>query len=376
VSIQDNDPTFPSGTTYTAQLSGNQEVPANNSTANGAGSVTLNAAETQITVNMMFTGLGSAQTAAHIHGNAHVGVNAPVLFNLGTGTISGATFNVTPAQAQQLKKGLMYFNVHTQNFPGGEIRGQILPNPLESARFFVQQQYHDFLNRVPDTAGLDFWTGQIATTCGTDLTCIHNRRIDVSAAFFVELEFQESGAYVYRLYQAAFGENPGYRPEYAGFVSDRAGVVGDADLNAGKLAFANDFVLRSGFLTRYPLTLTPGPFVDAILANLQSGAGVSFNERERLQFIGTVTAEGRGAFMRDLADNPAFKNAVFNRAFVLMQYFGYLRRDPDQAGYDFWLNVINGQPQNIRGMVCAFVTSAEYQTRFSSVITRTNQDCQ
>jgi hypothetical protein len=67
---------------------------------------------------------------------------------------------------------------------------------------------------------------------------------------------------------------------------------------------------------------------------------------------------------------------MFNRGFVLAQYFGYLKRDPDQAGYDFWLGVINGQPQNIRGMVCAFVTSAEYQQRFSAVATRANADCQ
>jgi hypothetical protein len=57
-----------------------------------------------------------------------------------------------------------------------------------------------------------------------------------------------------------------------------------------------------------------------------------------------------------------------------MQYFGYLRRDPDQGGYDFWLNILNQQPQNFRGMVCAFLTSTEYQQRFG-VATRSNADC-
>ena len=375
MNITDNDSTAPSGATYTAQLSSGQEVPTNSSTATGSGTVTLNAAETQIMVNMSFSGLGSAQTAAHIHGLAHVGVNAPVLFNLGTGTVTNATFAVTPAQVANLKKGLMYFNVHTANFPGGEIRGQILPNPLESARFFVRQQYLDFLSREPDQAGFDFWTSQIVTTCGTDLACIHTRRLDVSAAFFVEQEFQESGAYVFRLYKAAFGEQPLYRPAYSAFVPDRARVVGSANLVQGKLDFANLFASRSEFTTRYPTSLTPTQLVDAILLTVQQGAGVSFTATERTAFINTAT-NGRGAFLRDVGDGLAFRNALFSRAFVLVQYFGYLKRDPDQAGYDFWLGVINGQPNNVRGMVCAFVTSAEYQQRFSAISPRSNADCQ
>ena len=376
ISISDSDLSVSVPGLYFVNLSGAQEVPVNNSFAGGVGTVLLNGAENQISVNLNFFLLSSAQTAAHIHGAAHVGVNAPVLFNLGTGTISNQTFAISPAQVAQLKKGLMYFNVHTNNFPGGEIRGQILPNPLESARFFVRQQYLDFLSREPDQAGFDFWTGQIVTTCGADLACIHTRRLDVSAAFFVEQEFQESGAYVYRLYKAAFGEAVNYRPAYSAFVPDRARVVGSANLAQGKLDFANLFASRSEFTNRYPTSMTPTQFVDATLLTVQQGAGVTFTASERTAFINTVTSNGRGTFLRDLGDNAAFKNALFNRAFVLTQYFGYLKRDPDQAGYDFWLGTINGQPQNIRGMVCAFVTSAEYQLRFSAVVTRTNTDCQ
>jgi hypothetical protein len=207
------------------------------------------------------------------------------------------------------------------------------------------------------------------------LACIHQRRRDVSAAFFIELEFQDSGAYLYRLYKAAFGEQASYRPFYAQFVLDRPQIVGGADLAASKLAFANSFAQRPDVTARYPATLTPEQFVDAILATVQQGAGVTFGVRERALFVNTVLSDGRGAFLRDLADQPAFTSAVYNRAFVLMQYFGYLKRDPDQAGYDFWLNVLNQQPNNFRGMVCAFVTATEYQQRYSAVSTRTNQDC-
>jgi hypothetical protein len=59
-----------------------------------------------------------------------------------------------------------------------------------------------------------------------------------------------------------------------------------------------------------------------------------------------------------------------------MEYFGYLRRDLDPGGYDFWLNVLNNrEPNNYRGMVCAFITSAEYQLRFSLLVTHTNAEC-
>jgi hypothetical protein len=71
-----------------------------------------------------------------------------------------------------------------------------------------------------------------------------------------------------------------------------------------------------------------------------------------------------------------FRAREYNPSFVLMQYFGYLQRDPDRNGYDFWLEVLSTrEPNNYRGMVCSFVTSAEYQHRFSSVATRNNAEC-
>jgi hypothetical protein len=79
----------------------------------------------------------------------------------------------------------------------------------------------------------------------------------------------------------------------------------------------------------------------------------------------------------NLIEIQQFKDREYAPAFVLMQYFGYLRRDPDQGGYDFWLNVLNNrEPNNYRGMVCSFITSAEYQNRFSSVVTHSNAECQ
>jgi len=80
--------------------------------------------------------------------------------------------------------------------------------------------------------------------------------------------------------------------------------------------------------------------------------------------------------VREIAENPAVAKAVYNQAFVLMEYFAYLKRDPDASGYDFWLNVLNDrEPGNYRGMVCAFTNSAEYQLRFSQVVTRSDAEC-
>jgi hypothetical protein len=74
-----------------------------------------------------------------------------------------------------------------------------------------------------------------------------------------------------------------------------------------------------------------------------------------------------------------FIDAEYNRSFVLMEYFGYLRRDPDRGGFDFWLAQVNKFPlRNVsiqHAMACSFITSAEYQTRFSSVVTHTNREC-
>jgi len=80
--------------------------------------------------------------------------------------------------------------------------------------------------------------------------------------------------------------------------------------------------------------------------------------------------------MADVAENAAFANAVYNPSFVQMEYFGYLRRGTDAGGYAFWLSVLNsGDRGNYRGMVCSFLTAREYQRRFGTVVTRSNDEC-
>jgi Bacterial Ig-like domain (group 3) len=283
-------------------------------------------------------------------------------------------------------------------------------NPLDQTSFFVRQHYLDFLSREPDSGGQQFWVWKIDGNPGNnpppcppgDTACVNARRIGVSNAFFFELEFQQTGSYVYRLYRAAYGNNqptpnpnasasfPGENlkmPSYQAFAQDRATVPGGPNLAQAQLALANAFVTRSAFTSKYPASLaTADQFVDAVLANLQS-IGVPLTS-ERGNLITLYNALGRGGVMYRLADdnmqtnpinNRPFIDAEYNRAFVYGEYGGYLRRDSDIPGFMFWLGHVNGAPlrdlDKQHAMVCSFITSDEYQRRFSSVITHNNTEC-
>jgi len=269
-----------------------------------------------------------------------------------------------------LQNGDIFFEADDENTQGlsGLAFGAIPPNQINDAQFFVRQHYLDFLNRNPDSGGLDYWTGQI-TQCANSDSCIKTQRITVSAAFFIEQEFQDTGSYVYRFYKASYGR----RPTNAEFVADRAMVVGGSDLEAKKQAFANDWVNRAAFQQIYPVTMTNEQFVNKLFDT----AGLTPFTGERQQLIADMNGgKTRARAVRDVIEIADFKTREYNPSFVLMQYFGYLKRNPDQGGYDFWLNTLNNRaPNNYRGMVCAFITSREYQEKFGLQLRRTNADC-
>jgi subtilisin family serine protease len=270
-------------------------------------------------------------------------------------------------------------------------------NPLDNsdARFFVRLHYIDFLNRDPDQSGLDFWSHQISD-CGTTQSCIELKRINVSAAFFLSIEFQQTGYLVERMYKVAYGDATGTSTfngvhtlpvpivRFNEFLVDsqqvgRGVVIGqpgaDQLLESNKVAFSADFVNRTRFTSAYATTLTPAQFVDALFAH----AGVTPSTSDRNAAINefgsagnTADSAARGRALRRIAENNLLDNAEKNKAFVLMQYFGYLRRDPnsgqdtDYTGYDFWLTKLiqfNGNFVNAE-MVKAFIVSTEYRSRF------------
>lgn len=258
-------------------------------------------------------------------------------------------------------------------FTGADLAGSSL-NAIDSNEFFVRQQYVDFLNREPDRQGLAYWTGQL-DQCNDDAACLRERRVDVSAAFFQSLEFQQSGSYIYRLYEGALGR----QPKYAEFVVDKRSVVGGANLDEEKIAFVREFVTRPAFVEKYQFNTTAESFVDALLQTqlIATGVDISSERAELIRRYGTnhTLSESRARALFNVAEDPRFVKAVFNPAFVQMEYFGYLRREIDAQGYAFWLTVLNDRDAgNYRGMVCSFITSAEYQQRFGNV-THGNSDC-
>ena len=243
-------------------------------------------------------------------------------------------------------------------------------NAIDDPTFFVTQHYLDFLGRQPDQGGLNYWVGQL-TACGSDQNCMIARRVTVSAAYFTSDEFQQTGYYVYRFYKASLGR----QPAFAEFMQDKSQVVGGATLDAGKATFATNWATRAEFLQKYPRTMTADQFVDTLLQTVKATDGVDLTaQRSTLisQYDGTDS--GRAAIVRAVVESQAFASAEFNPAFVIMQYFGYLRRDPDTQGYQFWLGVLNAT-HNPNGMTCAFITSSEYQLHFGVVATRSNASC-
>ena len=252
-------------------------------------------------------------------------------------------------------------------------------NPIGDVNFFVRQHYLDFLNREPDTNGLSFWRDDVFG-CGTDMACVEVKRINVSAAFFLSIEFQQTGNLVYKMHKAGFGNLAG-RPVAVGradFISDTRAVgstpaqviVGqtgwEAQLEANKQAFALAFVQRPAFQAAHA-GQGAAAYVDSLFAN--TGVAPAPAERNAaIAAFGAGGAAGQAAALRSVAESNSVSAKTFNESFVLMQYFGYLQRDPDDAGFNFWLTKLNDFNGNYIAaeMVKAFITSTEYMDRFGS----------
>jgi hypothetical protein len=238
-------------------------------------------------------------------------------------------------------------------------------NAIDTADFFVRQHYLDFLSREPDESGFNFWIDQILS-CGGDAGCRERRTINVSAAYFLSNEFMSTGGLVDGMYRASYDR----RPQFAEFMPDTAVVarnvvVGEPGwpetLNSNKQAFAEAWVERAEFQTAYG-SLSNAAYVDTLISH----AGGYNGDREALVNGLNQGTLSRATALRQIAENEGFAQAKRNGMFVMMQYFGYLRRDPDAAGYQFWLNKLNQFGGNFEQaeMVKAFIVSGEYRARF------------
>jgi hypothetical protein len=316
--------------------------------------------------SIRLSGTQNRLTVSDVQGNYHF--NNVETNGFYTVTPARANFDFNPSQ-----RSFSQLGQHTEAAFSAISTGDGL-NPLDTTEYFVRQHYLDFLNREPDEAGFNFWVNNLER-CGNDSQCRTATRLNISAAFFISIEFQQSGSFIYDLYVGTLGR----KPVFAEYSSDRQQVVGGANLDAAKTVFAQSFAQRAEFASKYQNATTAESFVDALIRSVQVSGVDLGSEREDLintYNSGIDTLASRAAVVRTVADNPAFKQSQYNAAFVLTEYFGYLRRNPDQAGYDFWLNVLNyGDRGNYRGTVCAFITSTEYQKRFSTVVSHGNGEC-
>ena len=276
------------------------------------------------------------------------------LFVEGNETLNIALSNPTGAGV-----GLGSPNVMTLTIKDNDVAPSTA-NPIDSTPFFVRQHYLDFLNREPDAGGFTAWVNTLNNCPAGNTTC---DRVQVSSAFFRSEEFQSRGYFATRFYRAAFGRDPLYG-EFMGDMSRLSGATPEESA-ALKTTFVNEFVLRPEFRATLD-ALTNAQFVDKLIAN----AGVTFPASQRDQWVADLTAgtKTRAQVLREVVEFPAFVNnqGAFNRAFVLAEYFGYLRRDPEPEGFNNWLTFLNANPTNFRAMVNGFVNSIEYRQRFGT----------
>src|SRR6266850_2930280 len=238
---------------------------------------------------------------------------------------------------------------------------------IDDNDFMVQQQYIDFLGRMPDSFGFPIWLSTLANCSPGDISC---DRVHVSESFVRSAEFAQRGYFTFRFYPVSFpgvpGSDPagyGHKPSFAEFSPDLRGLSGFLDANqleAAKVAFINGFMGRPAFVAKYN-ALNNTQFVDTLLSNANSGIGAA----TRQTWIDGLNNSSltRAVVLRQVAESTEVFNKYYNESVVVMQYFGYLRRDPD-GSYFTWLNVIDANPADSRGMVSGFFNSLEYRQRF------------
>jgi CSLREA domain-containing protein len=280
-------------------------------------------------------------------------------------------------------------------------------NPIDTSSEFVRSQYHDFLNREPDAPGFAFWTDNIEKCTDparrpaglTVEECVDKQRESTAVAFFSAPEFQITGGFVYHLYKGSLtgapnydagspGSSPGRFPTALEFLRDVSQVsegivvnnqISGPVIEANRDRLAAEFVQRPEFLAKYGTLNNPQYVLE--LFNTTGIPATAAEKQSLVEGLNNAT-ETRASVLRKVVDGTvvinegnvqfttpygqAFVNQENRRVFVFMEYVGYLRRNPDAAGFVFWLAKLNthdGDPFAAE-MVRAFILSPEYRNRF------------
>jgi hypothetical protein len=268
-------------------------------------------------------------------------------------------------------QGIGNYAIATRTIIDNDAAGQ--PNPIFTTPFFVRQQYLDFLSREPEAG--EPWSAVLNKCSNVDNNPACDR-LTVSQSFFGSPEFRLKGFYVFNFYRVAFNR----RPVYEEIIRDMRGVTGATaeEVYSKRAAFPASFAARAEFAGLYN-GLSDSSFINTLMdryalqrittpdpANPEGAAKVSLTREELATRLGAAGAQAltRAQVLRALVESDEVGAAEFNGAFVAMQYYGYLRRTPEDEGYGAWLKVISQDPNNIRLMVNGFMNSQEYRLRF------------
>jgi hypothetical protein len=233
-------------------------------------------------------------------------------------------------------------------------------NPADQTPFFVRQHYIDFLGREPDAIGNQGWQNVLnnCPSSGKDANGNFCDRVEVSAGFFRSEEFQNRGYFVYRLYSAV-GRIPLY-PEFMPDFAKVSGFLSAQQLEDNKAAFVHEFMARTDYQNKYGSITDPTAYVNALLATV----GLP-NHPSKAGWIAALSVGTRtkAQVFRELSESGEVYSKYYTEAFVIMQYFGYLRRSAD-ISYLQWIQTMNQTGGNYRTMISGFLNSAEYRQRF------------
>ncbi len=388
------------GTTPQIQFDGNAEFTANESNASRAATITLT--RTGDTSGASTVDYSTIDDPAAVPCDPNI-KNGDTPFPQGTAyarcdyatTVDTLTFNpgetsksfTVPLINDVFQEGNETFRIALTNAQGatlGTLTTAIVTiqsddtaspttNPINQISFFVRQQYLDFLDREPEAG--EPWTA-VLNRCGNIFTGPEVNtdcdRIAVSGAFFGSPEFRIKGFFVFLHYKAAFGSanNPLYVPQYDEFVTDARRVSGltAEEVIAKRFDFSEDFLARTAVANAFSGTSNEA-FVDRVLSNLgislvnaDPATGETRNTLVNALNAGTKT---RAQVLRIIVESTEAIAAQFNRAFVAIQYYGYLRRTPEPQGYQNNLNALNAT-NNSRQLINGFLNSIEYRLRFGA----------
>ena len=228
-------------------------------------------------------------------------------------------------------------------------------NPIDDPAFFIREQYIDLLGREPDPLGFAGWQNILNNCVQGDASC---DRVEVSAGFFRSPEFQDRGYFTYRFY-STLSRVPHYN-EFMPDIAKMSGFLTPEQLEANKSVFVEEFMNRQEFKDRYDSLTDPADYVDGLLQSV----GLPDHPSRDAWIDGLGDGQmTRAQVLRGLVESAESYNKLYNEAFVVMQYFGYLRRDPDILYLD-WIQTMNENGGDYHQMINGFVNSPEYRQRF------------